>query len=302
MQYDIADRQMPRSTQVSFGYERQIGQTMSFGFDYIRNRGRNWVGFDLNPGFRVDTSRTGRFDRTDLLGLARQLGIAPFAGSVNNRFDYTGDVRYDGLNLQVERRFSGFWSARASYTLGYARGNNSGAPLANNNFQVLGEKNLDLNYGPLDTDRRHNLTLSGRLEVPRTTGLTVSALFRFMSGRPFTITDSNIDADRNAILFDPLPAGTYSGMGDHTITVENDGGRNGAYGPNYAQLDLRLGYRLRMPGGRTLDFFGEVFNVTDRSNFTNPSGDRRLPNFLQLNGLIGGGFPRQGQIGTRLGF
>ena len=302
VQYDIADRQMPRSTQVSFGYERQIGQTMSFGFDYIRNRGRNWVGFDLNPGFRVDTSRTGRFDRTDLLGLARQLGIAPFAGSVNNRFDYTGDVRYDGLNLQVERRFSGFWSARASYTLGYARGNNSGAPLANNNFQVLGEKNLDLNYGPLDTDRRHNLTLSGRLEVPRTTGLTVSALFRFMSGRPFTITDSNIDADRNAILFDPLPAGTYSGTGDHTITVENDGGRNGAYGPNYAQLDLRLGYRLRMPGGRTLDFFGEVFNVTDRSNFTNPSGDRRLPNFLQLNGLIGGGFPRQGQIGTRLGF
>ena len=75
-----------------------------------------------------------------------------------------------------------------------------------------------------------------------------------------------------------------------------------AYGPNYAQLDLRLGYRLRLPGNRTLDFFGEVFNVTDRSNFNNPPGDRRLSNFLQLNGLVGGGFPRQGQIGTRLGF
>ena len=62
VQYDRPDRQMPRATQVSFGYERQVGQTMSFGLDYIRNRGRNWVGFDLNPGYRVDTSpyRTGR--------------------------------------------------------------------------------------------------------------------------------------------------------------------------------------------------------------------------------------------------
>ena len=302
VQYDTPDRQMPRSTQISFGYERQVGQRMSFGLDYVRNRGRNWVGFELNPALRVDTSRTGRVVRTDLFGLASQLGIAPFAGSVNSRFDYTGETRYDGLNLQAERRFAGFWSARASYTLGYARGNNGGASLGTNSFQVLGEKNLELNEGPLDTDRRHNLTLSGRVEVPRTAGLTISALFRFMSGRPFTIIDSNVDADRNGILFDPLPAGSYSGTGQNAITVESDGGRNGAYGPNYAQLDMRFGYRFRMAGNRTLDIFGEVFNVTDRSNFTNPSGDRRLSTFLVTNGLVGGGFPRQAQIGTRLGF
>ena len=302
VQYDRPDRQMPRATQVSFGYERQVGQTMSFGLDYIRNRGRNWVGYDLNPGYRVDTSRTGQVNRTDLLGLASQLGIPPFASSVLDRFDYTGETRYDGLNVQVERRFAGFWSGRMSYTLGYARGNNNGAALAPNNLQLLGEKNLELSEGPLDTDRRHNVTLSGRVEVPRTGGLTVSALYRFMSGRPFSITDSNVDADRNGILFDPLPAGTYSGVGGNAITVTNDGGRNGAYGPNYAQVDLRFGYRIRMAGSRTLDIFGEVFNVTDRSNYTNPSGDRRLTNFLVVNGLVGGGFPRQAQIGTRLGF
>jgi hypothetical protein len=301
VQYDMADRELPRSTQVSFGYERQVGERMSMGVDYVRNRGRNWVGFDLNPGFRVDTSRTGQVVRTDLLGLAGQLGIAPFASGVNSRFDYTGETKYDGLNLSAERRFTGFWSARASYTLGHARGNNNGASLATNSFQVLGEKNLDLNYGPLDTDRRHNLTLSGRVEIPRTTGLTVSALFRFMSGRPFSITDSSTDADRNGVLFDPLPAGTYSGVGENAISVTSDGGRNGAYGPNYAQLDLRFGYRVRM-SDRTLDIFGEVFNLTDRSNYTNPSGDRRLSNFLVLNGLVGGGFPRQAQVGIRLGF
>ena len=67
--------------------------------------------------------------------------------------------------------------------------------------------------------------------------------------------------------------------------------RNGAYGPNYAQLDMRLGYRVRVRGNRTLDLFGEVFNVTNRSNYTKPSGDRRLPTFLVTNGLVGGGFP-----------
>jgi hypothetical protein len=285
---------------MSLGYERQIGRTMSAGVDYIHNDGRNWLGYDLNPALKVDTTRTGRFTRTDLLGLASQLGLSPFAGSINSRFDYSGETTYDGLNLQFERRFSGFWSARTGYTLGYARGNNNGAALAANNFQVLAEKNLDLGFGPLDTDRRHNFTLSGRLEVPRTGGLTVSALLRYMSGRPFTIHDTNVDADRNNIGFDPLPAGEYSGAGPNTITVKNDGGRNGTYGPDYMQLDARFGYRVRM-NARTLDVFAEVFNVTNRSNFLNPSGDRRM-NFLVLNGLVAGGFPRQAQLGVRLGF
>ena len=98
-------------------------------------------------------------------GHAAQPGIAPFANSVLSRYDYSGETRYDGLNLPLERRYTGFWSARASYTLGDARGNNSGVPAATNNFQVLADRHLDLNYGPLDTDRRHNLTLNGRLEV-----------------------------------------------------------------------------------------------------------------------------------------
>jgi hypothetical protein len=56
-------------------------------------------------------------------------------------------------------------------------------------------------------------------------------------------------------------------------------------------------------GVRTLDIFAESFNLTNRSNFTNPSGDRRnAATFLVPNGLVGGGFPRQAQIGTRLGF
>jgi hypothetical protein len=87
--------------------------------------------------------------------------------------------------------------------------------------------------------------------------------------------------------------------------VESQGGRNGARGPGFMQLDLRLGYKLRLGGSRVLDAFVDVFNVTNRANFDNPaSGNRRIQaDFLRLNNLVGGtGFPRQLQLGLRLGF
>jgi hypothetical protein len=299
---DTPERTIPYSHQVSVGYERQVGTQVSFGADYVHSWARDQVlYYDLNPGLRVNTSRTGQINRVDFLGLASQLGISPFQNRVIIK-ETIGESEYDGLNLQIEKRFGNYWGARASYALGYARGNTDGSPTADNNFQVLQERNLDLNWGPSNTDRTHSVSMSGRLEVPRTGGLTLGAVYRFMSGRPITIQNQNIDANQNGILFDPLPAGTYSGVGQNAITVENDGGRNGARGPNYAQLDLRVGYRLRLGAERTLDLFGEIFNVTNEPNFALPTGDMRSASFLSVGSLLGGGIPRQLQVGLRMGF
>ena len=136
-------------------------------------------------------------------------------------------------------------------------------------------------------------------------GLTVSGVWRALSGQPFTIQDQNFDTDQNGILFDPLPAGTYSGTSvDSMQNVKNEGGRNGAIGPGFMQLDTRVGYRARLGGRRTLDVFLDIFNTTDHVNFTNPSGDRRnTADFLRLSTLVAtSGLPRQAQLGLRLGF
>src|SRR5262249_9559724 len=151
---------------------------------------------------------------------------------------------YDALNVVLEKRDSHNWSGRVSYTLAYSRGNFGGAETATNNYQVLNSPNLDLGQGPTDYDRRHNLVLSGRLaEVPGTHGMTLSGTLRVLSALPFSLIDSSSDPDRNGILQDPLPAGTYSGNGPNAITVNNAGGRNGAYGPGYFQFDTRIGWR-----------------------------------------------------------
>ena len=86
--------------------------------------------------------------------------------------------------------------------------------------------------------------------------------------------------------------------------VENKGGRNGAIGPDYFQLDLRAGIRRRVHGNHAVEAFLDVFNVTNRANFETPSGDERVTStFLVLTNLRGGGgFPRQAQFGVRYTF
>jgi Carboxypeptidase regulatory-like domain/TonB dependent receptor/TonB-dependent Receptor Plug Domain len=298
---DIPDRVLPKQQQFSIGYERQLAAQLSFAVDYVHSKNSALpLRYNFNPAIKETTDRVAPITRVDFLDISGQLGLTAFRGDVFT-YENIAETRFDGMNFQLEKRLSNSWSGRVSYALGYGRGNTSGIPTAVNDFQTLDERNLDQNEGPTNLDRRQTLTLSGRIEVPWLPGLTGGVVARMMSGSPFTIHDSNVDANRNNIAIDPLPAGTYSGVGQNALTVENDGGRNGAYGPGSLQIDLRAGYRIRR-SSQTLDLFAEVFNVTNEPNFANPSGDRRLDSFLVPSSLAGGGFPRQFQIGARFGF
>lgn len=299
---DLPNRALPKQQQASFGYERQLGRQLSVAADFMHiDNTQLPLRYNLNPATKQTTGRTAPITRVDFDNVAGQLGVSPFQGDLWV-VEYIGSTRYDGLTVQLEKRFSGYWGGRVSYGVGYGRGNTSGLPTATNDFQVLGERNLDQNEGPTNIDRRHNATISGRFELPWVRGLTGSAVARFATGTPFTIHDSNIDVNRNNVAIDPIDAGTYSGTGVNAITVNNKGGRNGAYGLGTMGVDLRMGYRMRPRQGTTVDLFAEVFNLTNRANFANPSGDRRLQTFLVPTSLAGGGFPRQFQVGARLGF
>jgi len=289
---DSPDRYMPSIQQASLGYQRQLGARTSVSADYVHTFGRDlFMQKDLNPGVRVSTAASGAIVRTN----------PAFVTNVNTRAN-VGKYDYDGLNVQFERREANGWSGRVSYTLAYSRGNTNGEYTAPINFQLLDDLNLDANQGPTDRDRRHNLVISGRGEVPHTKGMTVAATLRMLSGLPFSIINTATDPDRNGVLFDPLPAGDYQGNGVNAIKVSNDGGRNGAYGPGFIQFDTRFGWRWHVRAAQTLDLSVDLINITDRTNFLNPSGDQRLTNFLLLTQLSGGGQPRQAQLGLRFGF
>lgn len=109
-----------------------------------------------------------------------------------------------------------------------------------------------------------------------------------------------IDADRNGRTGDLIAAGTYEGVavspGDRIYRVEFDGGRGGARGPNYFQVDLRSGWRFRLQGRQWLDVSVDVFNVFNRTQFDTPSGNQGSTAFLILDDLQARNIPRAAQV------
>ncbi len=292
---DDPNRRVPHSDEISLGYERQFGSTVSVSADFVRVLGREmFMVYDNNKGVRTTTASTSPIVRPD-----------PAFQAVNT-FLNVGETDYNALLMQVEKRLSKGFSARVSYTFADATGNlgNNGGAI---NFQQGTELNLDQNEGRTDFIRRHNLVISGRTLVPYTKGMTFSWVARALSGLPFSLTNNLIDVDRNGTLFDPLAPGNYSGAGtipDDNYTVDDyDGKRNGATGPGFFQLDTRFGWRLNAGKGRTLDLSADVFNITNRANFANPSGNQGAPStFLVLSALRDGAAPRTLQLGVRFGF
>lgn len=298
--FDSRDRRQPWAHQATVGYSRQLSPTVAVQADLIHMQNKDmFLARNLNPMVRANTTRTGAITRVDAFGVL---------GERYNQqvwvMENTGESKYDALNLSLEKRYANNWSGRVSYSLSSSRGTAENQA-DKNTYQVLTDLRLDQRWGPLNVDRRHILSLNGRAEVPKTKGLTLSSTLRWMSGAPFTIFDSSVDADRNGELVDPLPAGTYSGTALNAMTdVESKGGRNGAIGPDYFQIDMRAGWRARLGKEQSLDIYLDIFNITDEVNWNNPSGDRRLAaTFLQLNTLRGGsGFPRQANFGVRYAF
>ena len=300
--FDSPDRKQPYAHQLTAGFGRELTSSIAVQADFVHMHNKDmFLARNLNPMERVNTTRTGAITRRDVFGVL---------GEAYNQqvwvMENTGEAKYDALNLSLEKRYANNWSGRISYSLSKARGT-AYAQADKNTSQFLDDLNLDELWGPTDADRRHILSINGRAEIPKTRGVTLSSTIRYMSGAPFTIFDTNIDANRNGELGadDPLPAGTYSGTALNAMqNVENRGGRNGAVGPEYFQIDVRAGWRGRLLRGHALEVFLDIFNVTDEVNWNNPSGDRRTAaTFLRLVSLRGGsGFPRQANFAMRYTF
>ena len=316
--WDNADRQVPYTDQLTGGYERQIAGNMAISADYVHAMSRDLLmSKDLNAGLRNTTAVTDAvrrvFPQPELVGAYEVLrqkygaGFVDFTGAVTQPQNI-GRVDYDALMLSFNKRFSHNYSARVSYTLAYSRGNTSGNGVAGSGFQVLDDMHLELNEGPTSFDTRHNFVVSGQALVPKTGGLNLSWVVRALSGSPFSLTNNNIDPDRNGSQSEPLAAGDYSSTSTTAGAVLYDvngykSERNGAYGPGFFNADVRLGYRFGLSPQRRVEVFADIFNVTNHTNFANPSGNQgNAATFLVLNAYSTSYAPRKLQIGARFQF
>ncbi|MCI0418228.1 MAG: carboxypeptidase-like regulatory domain-containing protein [Acidobacteria bacterium] len=242
-------------------------------------------------------------------------------------FDNTsGIAQYKGLLVRVEKRFSRRSQFLASYALGSytgANGTAAGAGFNNDNWFE--------NYGPLPTDLRHVLNLSGFVDLPWRFQVSfgVSAYSRpplstFVSG-----VDFNGDGTRSDLLPDTSVNQFNRGLGKDDLAqlVERynqqfankrtAGGQTAprvtlspgyAFNDSFFTQDLRLSRTFSLGSERVrLVLFGEVFNLLNTANLVQYGGNiANTSEFGQpgarFTQVFGSGGPRAFQLGARLNF
>jgi len=319
---DNTTRRMPYTSSFSAGIQRQFMRNLALSADYVHSEGYDqFLTVNLNPGRRVNTTSTGTINRqfsnlgqvitnspvpvvTDLFATAPYQTLA--VTNVTTRIN-SGRTHYDALQLLLDKRMSYGFQFKTAYTLAYGRGNTTLNGVPNANFQTQTSWNLNANEGPTTFDRRHNFVVSALYEVPKTRGLLISTIMRALSGTPFTIFNSTIDADQNGINLDPIAAGGYTNgrtfaNGERLdFSVDNAGGINGGRLPGFFSIDLRLAYKFRFTERINAGFTFEVFNLANRTNYdeTSVTGDFSQGTFLIPTVAKP---PRTLQLGFRVAF
>jgi hypothetical protein len=131
-------------------------------------------------------------------------------------FDTTsGRARYQGLLLRAEKRFSRRGQLLASYALSSFVGSNGTgtATTENGGGRAFGFNNDNWleNDGPLPTDQRHVLNISGAIQLPFDLDLAIS--ISAYSAPPFAPWVANMDFNGDGTMNDLLPGTTVNQFG-----------------------------------------------------------------------------------------
>ncbi len=67
-------------------------------------------------------------------------------------------------------------------------------------------------------------------------------------------------------------------------------------------MDMRFGYRFQLSQNRRIEVAADVFNLTNHTNFANPTGNQTSAQFLLLTAYNTSYAPRKLQLGARFEF
>ena len=266
-----------RSWQTSFGFQRQIGETMAVEVDYVYTKGTGEkdpvdnMNVGYNPATGVNYPFTDRARRP-----------YPDWGTIS-MIPHTARSEYHGLQTGFTKRFSNRWQASATYTLAgfWDAATQPFSGLEMVPFEV--QPDLGNEWGLSETDQRHRAVFNGIWQVGR--GFQVSGLHYFGAGIRSSTTyggdQRNLGATGSARL---RPNGTIVP-------------RNSFVQPAQNRTDIRFQQRVPLGGRVAIDGIAEIFNIFNRPNW-NISTQESSPDF----GRRISGQNRTAQFGFRLTF
>jgi hypothetical protein len=261
---------------------------------YVASRTVHQTGrYDANSGRILGAGQAGQ-------PLFQRLGRTAVT-DVNSPY---GHATYDSLQASLERRFSGGYQARFSYT--WSKAIQIGADTLTDGrpyIQIPEYNHLNRNVSPLDVP--HNFSVTGIAELPFGTGKKwanqggvsaallsgwqVNGVLVMYSGEPFSVTaagtslntpGSTQSADQVkqdvAYLYGTGPGESwFDPLAFRPVTDVRFGtaGFNSLRGPGTVNLDLGVFRRFRVTEKLALEFRAEAFNATNSPHFSNPGGD-----------------------------
>jgi len=209
--FDTTDPELRPMTQseISFGLEQKLIDNVSVSARFVYKhliRAIEDVGVQDNQGETYYTANPGYgFTLNERDGGKFQDFIPTIPPAKRD---------YMGLNLSIEKRFSDNWMAGASYTFSSLRGTYDGLadrPNVNRTYDLwymVRDKDMNVNDGPLTTDRPHQFKLFGSYAFDF--GLTLGFFASGQSGVPvnrmmsapedFTV-DGRLSDGRTPFLF-----------------------------------------------------------------------------------------------------
>ena len=293
---DSADRQMGYQWSWSIGVNHQLFDNAAIGIDYVANASRDQIGVvDINEPVNGVRPGVDVFDPTGEL-------IPPEARGVNfqrvlqtqTRDEFDGN--YQSLQVSFIRRMANRWSGRLAYTVQESHYVGIGNPDAR---RVWLDNDIRADSGLFTSDRRQVLAASGTINPWST--LTFAAVVSAIGGAPINETvgtDVNRDNDNNDRPIRGVNDGTRAIMSE-----VDDQGRaviNGLEGPGSFLIDASFRYQIPLNKGiESIDLFYDIFNLTNRTNYVPPTGNRASSTFMIPTAAQ---FPRQMQFGLRVRF
>jgi hypothetical protein len=249
---------------------------------------------------------------------------------------HPGTAKYDSLQARLQRRFNGGYQLQLSYTwghaLGYTEENSTASP------RVQHPLYWRKNYGSLPLDIRHNISVSGVVELPfgkgkrwaqtgagaaLLGGWQVNALSRLSTGTPVTpvAPGTTLNAPGSGQFADCLgpvrTTGSRNLWWDRTNLADPNAvdrntprfgtcGSGVLRGPGLINVDLGVFRKFQVTERISVQFRGEAFNASNTPHFANPNADVSSGNF----GLIGdvqntgreGNDQRFFRLGVRISF
>ena len=306
----------PYVQQFNLGFQRELTRDLIFSADYIHSFGSKFI--------------IGRF-----IGSV----FNPAIGGNDDVVNIESSVKtwYDGLLLNVQKRFANRYSFNASYTLqkSFNYSNDDQIP-----FQVppLNPNNLRLDKGPPPNEERHRFTFHAVVDMPY--GFQLSPIYTLASDVPFDIVlPPDIGSTRIPQLQRNAGGRTFrTGSELNAFINQYNTGRplvsrlplvrdDLELGDSFQSLDLRLTKTFRFSENFNIQAIGEVFNLFNVTNIrgvnnVNFSGFQNTllrdssnsadPGYLRSSrfgspiqsagGVFGTGGPRSFQFAVRVNF